>query len=394
MSPGRIKATVLACHFAGAFGPMGLPPFLGLILVGIAPGADESLIGWLYIVPTACLAISAPLWGRMADRWGRKPLLLRAQIGLAVSFLVAGFAGSLPMFMVALCLQGLLGGTFSASNAYLSEALSREELSQALNLTQASARLALILAPAAVGFLIDRHIDPQNVYLIVALLPLVAVLMLLPLPAKGPPKSAPAAGSESPKPFGGQVLSRGAIMAGQTGFTLAMISTFPFLVPYSMKAFGVGAGTAGWLFGLPHIVYLFVCIPLGRHLRNRDPAPWFAAGCLIVGGMLAVQALTSSLPVFAMARALLGVGMTLGYVSLNALIAQMIEDASAGRTFGWFDSGAKLATIVASVGGGMIAAMGGVGPLFFAAALCGAMTAAMVMLLRGMEPFTRSAALK
>jgi MFS family permease len=108
MSPGRIKATVLACHFAGAFAPMGLPPFLGLILVGIAPGADESLIGWLYIVPTACLAISAPLWGRMADRWGRKPLLLRAQIGLAVSFLVAGFAGSLPMFMVALCLAMLI----------------------------------------------------------------------------------------------------------------------------------------------------------------------------------------------------------------------------------------------------------------------------------------------
>ncbi|QPI71965.1 MFS transporter [Sphingobium sp. Cam5-1] len=394
MSPGRIKATVLACHFAGAFGPMGLPPFLGLILAGIAPGASERLIGWLYIVPTACLAISAPLWGRLADRWGRKPLLLRAQIGLAISFVVAGLAGSLPLFVIALCLQGLLGGTFSASNAYLSEALPREQLSQALNLTQASARLALILAPAAVGFLIDRHIAPQNVYLIVALLPLIAVLMLLPLPARGDagtPAIADNGAREMPRR---QLLSRGAIMAGQTGFTLAMVSTFPFLVPYSTKTFGVGAGTAGWLFGLPHIVYLFACLPLGRHLRDRDPAPWFAAGCLIVGGMLAVQAFTSSLPVFAIARLLLGVGMTLGYVGLNALIAHTIEDASAGRTFGWFDSGAKLATIVASVSGGMIAATAGVGPLFFAAALCGVLTAAMVMLLRGTEAFTRSAALK
>ncbi|HKY81840.1 MAG TPA: MFS transporter, partial [Sphingobium sp.] len=275
MSPGRIKATVLACHFAGAFGPMGLPPFLGLILIGLAPDASESLIGWLYIVPTACLAISAPLWGRLADRWGRKPLLLRAQIGLAVSFLVAGLAGSLPLFVVALCLQGLLGGTFSASNAYLSEALPRSELSQALNLTQASARLALILAPAAVGFLIDQHIVPQNVYLVVALLPVIAVLMLLPLPAKGRLKTDTAVDDATPLAHGRQALSRGAIMAGQTGFTLAMISTFPFLVPYSMKAFDIGAGTAGWLFGLPHIVYLFACLPLGRHLRDRDPAPWF-----------------------------------------------------------------------------------------------------------------------
>lgn len=394
MSPGRIKATVLACHFAGAFGPMGLPPFLGLILVGLAPDASERLIGWLYIVPTACLAISAPLWGRMADRWGRKPLLIRAQIGLAVSFVIAGLAGSLPLFVIALCLQGLLGGTFSASNAYLSEALPRSELSQALNLTQASARLALILAPAAVGFLIDRHIVPQNVYLVIALLPVVAVLMLLPLPAKSRSKIEAAADSAVPLPHGRQVLSRGAIMAGQTGFTLAMISTFPFLVPYSMKAFDIGAGTAGWLFGLPHIVYLFACLPLGRHLRDRDPVPWFAAGSLIVGGMLAVQAVTTSLLVFAMARVALGAGMTLGYVALNALITDTIEDASAGRTFGWFDSGAKLAAIVASVGGGMIAASGGIGPLFFAAALCGAITAAIVMLLRGSTAFTRSAALK
>ncbi len=394
MSPSRIKATVLTCHFAGAFGPMGLPPFLGLILVGLAPDASERLIGWLYIVPTACLAISAPLWGRMADRWGRKPLLIRAQIGLAVSFVIAGLAGSLPLFVIALCLQGLLGGTFSASNAYLSEALPRKELSQALNLTQASARLALILAPAAVGFLIDRHIVPQNVYLVIALLPVVAVLMLLPLPAKSRSKIEAVADGAVPLPHGRQVLSRGAIMAGQTGFTLAMISTFPFLVPYSMKAFGIGAGTAGWLFGSPHIVYLFACLPLGRHLRDRDPVPWFAAGCLIVGAMLAVQAVTASLPVFVMARVALGAGMTLGYVALNALITDTIEDASAGRTFGSFDSGAKLATIVASVGGGMIAASGGIGPLFFTAALCGALTAAMVMLLRGSAGFTRSAALK
>lgn len=394
MSPGRIKATVLACHFAGAFGPMGLPPFLGLILVSLAPDASESLIGWLYIVPTACLAISAPLWGRLADRWGRKPLLLRAQIGLAISFLVAGLAGSLPLFVVALCLQGLLGGTFSASNAYLSEALPRSELSQALNLTQASARLALILAPAAVGFLIDRQIVPQKVYLVVALLPVIAVLMLLPLPAKGRAQASTTVDDVTAVAHGRRALSRGAIMAGQTGFTLAMISSFPFLVPYSIKAFGISAGMAGWLFGLPHIVYLFACLPLGRHLRDRDPAPWFAAGCLIVGGMLAVQALTASLLVFAIARVAMGAGMTLGYVALNALITDTIEDASAGRTFGWFDSGAKLATIAASVGGGMIAASGGIGRLFFTAALCGVLTAAMVMLLRGSAGFTRSAALK
>lgn len=393
MKPGRIKATVLACHFAGAFGPMGMPPFLALILVGLAPQASERLIGWLYIVPTACLALSAPFWGRMADRWGRKPLLLRAQIGLAVSFLLAGLAQSLPLFVLALCLQGLLGGTFSASNAYLSEVLPRKTLAQSLNLTQASARLALIVAPAAVGLLADRHIALQNIYLIIAVLPMLAALLLLPLPAKGRDEEegiAVAASAADPAGW----LSRNAVMACQTGFTLAMISTFPFLVPYTMGTFGVGAGTAGWIFGMPHIVYLFACMPLGRHLQDRDPALWFAVGSALVGFALLMQATTQSFSLFVAARLLLGVGMTLGYVALNALIAGTIEQASAGRTFGWFDSGAKLATIVASVGGGLVVADAGMTLLFVGSALCGLLTALLVLLLRRPARHAPSAALE
>lgn len=393
MKAGRIKTTVVTCHFAGAFGPMGMPPFLALILVGLAPSASERLIGWLYIVPTACLALSAPFWGRMADRWGRKPLLLRAQVGLAVSFLIAGFAGSLPLFVVALCLQGLLGGTFSASNAYLSEVLPRKALSQSLDLTQASARLALIVAPVAVGFLIDRHMSPQNVYLIIALLPMLAFLLLLPLPAKGhddePSPAAAAPDHVEPAP-----LSRRSIMACQTGFTLAMISTFPFLVPYSMATFQIGAGAAGWTFGLPHIVYLFACLPFGRYLRAHDPALWFAIGSAIIGSMLLAQALTGSLILFVVARLVMGVGMTLGYVALNALIAGTIEQASAGRTFGWFDSGAKLATIAASIGGGLIVAGAGMTLLFSLCGLCGLATAIMTLPLRRPLPTAPSAALE
>lgn len=393
MRPARIKATVLACHFAGAFGPMGMPPFLALILAGLAPLASERLIGWLYIVPTACLAISAPFWGRMADKWGRKPLLLRAQIGLAVSFLVAGLAGSLPLFVIALCLQGLLGGTFSASNAYLSEVLPRKELAQSLNLTQASARLALIVAPVAVGFLVDQHVAAQKVYLIIALLPMLAALFILPLPTKGQvEEKAPIASTADVDGRGS--LSRGAIMTCQTGFTLAMISTFPFLVPYSMEVFDIGAGAAGWIFGLPHIVYLFACMRLGRYLRAHDPAAWFAAGSAIVGLMLVAQALTDSLILFVAARLILGIGMTLGYVALNALIAGTIEQASAGRTFGWFDSGAKLATIAASIGGGLLVADAGMTLLFFISGLCGLLTATMTLFLRRPLPIPPSAALE
>lgn len=385
MNQRRITATILACHFAGAFGAVGMPPFLALILHDLAPGADAQLTGLLYIAPTACLALSAPWWGRMADRWGRKYLLIRAQIGLAASFLLAGLAGSLPLFALALCLQGLLGGTFSASNAYLAEALPRQALARSLNLTQATARLSLILAPALVGFLIDRHGAPQRVYLLLALPPLLAAFLVLPLPGRSSaPQSTAARSERAASPH--SPLSRRAVMMGQTGFTLALIASFPFLLPYSMATFGIGAGVAGWLFGLPHIVYLLICLPLGTHIQARDPARWLALGCGIMAATLLAQALTTSLFLFAAARLAMGVGMTLGYVALNAQIAAVIEDHNAGATFGWFDSGAKLATIAASVTAGMLIAQAGMIALLLASAACAALTTLFLLATRRPTP--------
>ena len=88
MADRRAPLVVIVCHFVASFAALGLPPFFTDLLPGLGdPGARWA--GVLYVVPTACVAISAPLWGRLADRYGRKRLLLRAQLGLAVSFWLA-----------------------------------------------------------------------------------------------------------------------------------------------------------------------------------------------------------------------------------------------------------------------------------------------------------------
>jgi MFS family permease len=374
MSPARTRATVVLCHFAAAFGALGMPPLLSLILHDLAPDADERLVGWLYIMPTICLAVSAPAWGWLADRWGRKLSLLRAQIGLALSFLLAGLAGSPGMLMAALCLQGLLGGTFSASNAYLAEVLPRQYLPQSLNLTQASARLALILAPVVVGYLVDRHLPPGHAYLALSVLPVIAVLALLPLPDRKPTAMTAQSSAQS-KSAAGRIYPEAAVMVGQVGFTLALIASFPFILPYAMVHYDLGAGMAGWMFGLPHIVYLLAFLPMGRWMTGRDAMPLLALGCAVVAGSLAIQAAGPSLAIFIIARLVLGAGMTLAYVALNTLIAATIRDSTAGRSFGWFDSGAKLATIVAGVSAGEIAQRLGPAAVFGTSAAVACMVA-------------------
>lgn len=380
MSPTRTRATVVLCHFAAAFGALGMPPLLSLMLHDLAPDADARLVGWLYIMPTVCLAASGPAWGWLADRWGRKLSLLRAQIGLTISFLLAGLAGSPAMLMAALCLQGLLGGTFSASNAYLAEVLPRRDLSQSLNLTQASARLALILAPVIVGYFIDRHLPPRHAYLALSVLPIIAVLALLPLPDGKPDAAVAPSPAQESKSAAGRVYPEAAVMVGQVGFTFALIASFPFILPYAMDHYGLGAGMAGWMFGLPHIVYLLAFLPMGRWMTGRDAMPLLALGCAVVAGSLAVQAAGPPLAVFIIARLVLGAGMTLAYVALNGLIAATIRDSTAGRSFGWFDSAAKLATIGAGVTAGEIAQRLGSGAIFGASAAVACMVALLALL--------------
>ena len=171
---------VAGCYFVASFAALGLPPYLTQIL----PELGDPTARWaglLYIVPTVFGGLGAPLWGRLADRFGRKRLLLRAQLGLAVSFLLAGWADSLPAFTAALVLQGVLGGTFAASNGYLGAALKGPALSKALTLMQGSARAALVLAPIVVGSL-SPWLSPHRQYALLAVLPLAAALMLAALP--------------------------------------------------------------------------------------------------------------------------------------------------------------------------------------------------------------------
>lgn len=175
---------VAACYFVASFAALGLPPYLTAILPALGDPQGR-WAGVLYIVPTVFSALGAPFWGRLADRFGRKRLLLRAQLGLTVSFLLAGAAGSLPAFTLALVLQGFLGGTFASTNGYLAAALEGPRLSRALTLMQGSARAALVAAPILVGAL-SPWIDPHRQYLLMAVLPLAAaaLLSLLPEPAR------------------------------------------------------------------------------------------------------------------------------------------------------------------------------------------------------------------
>ena len=351
--PRAIVLAVMAGHFVAAFAALGMPPFFALILEQSLHNEARYLAGWFYVVPTAFAALSSPWWGRLADRYGKKRLLIRAQLGLAASFLLAGFATHTWVFFAALALQGVLGGTFAASNAYLATVASGPALARSLTAMQWSARAALVAAPLALGLALQVGVgSPIEMYRYLALLPLAAAALAACLPEGAAPQKAPAArdGVRVAEATPRQVY------ALQFTFVFATVVSFPYFAPHVQQRFaGVSVGMAGLLFGLPHAVYLLAALPLTRGLASGRQALTLTVVFAALAVCLVGQALAGSLAALIVWRLVMGVAMTAGFVALHGLIAGVVHGGNAGRTFGWFESSSKWGAVAAGLSAGFVA---------------------------------------
>ncbi|NBE50207.1 MFS transporter, partial [Streptomyces boluensis] len=342
---------VAGCYFVASFAALGLPPYLTEILPGLGDSTGQ-WAGLLYVVPTVFGGLGAPLWGRLADRYGRKRLLLRAQLGLAVAFVCAGWADSLATFTAALILQGILGGTFAASNAYLGAALEGPALSRALTLMQGSARAALVLAPIVVGAL-TPWISPHRQYALLAVLPLGAALMLAALPEPAttptPPKAEPAADDTGTSPATSPTTSLRARYALEFAFVFSTVISFPYLIPLVEEQIpGTTPLLSGVLFALPHLCYLVSAFWVHSAFQSR-PRLGLALGfgCIALG--LAAHGVADALPAFVGARLLLGAGLTLGLVCLSLLSAACAKGRAPGGMFGSLEFFSKAGAVAAGL---------------------------------------------
>ena len=115
----RTAAVVLAgfCAFLSLFAPQPLLPLLAK-----AFGASAGAVGWVVTVSTIAVAITAPLTGAIADRFGRKSVIVTAAFLLAVPTLLAGASTSLTQLLFWRFWQGVLTpGIFAVTIAYITE---------------------------------------------------------------------------------------------------------------------------------------------------------------------------------------------------------------------------------------------------------------------------------
>ncbi|HEX2164643.1 MAG TPA: MFS transporter [Thermoanaerobaculia bacterium] len=151
----RRIAVLMATVFVDMIGFLIVLPLLPYY--GERFGATETTIGLLISVFAFAQLASAPLWGRLSDRWGRRPVILGSLLVSAVAFVTFGLAESVwPLFLSRL-IQGVGGGTTGVVQAYVSDSVGPEQRTRALGWLTAATSAGVMLGPllgsaaAAVG---------------------------------------------------------------------------------------------------------------------------------------------------------------------------------------------------------------------------------------------------
>ncbi|MCG8459009.1 MAG: MFS transporter, partial [Holophagales bacterium] len=110
-------------------------------------GADASTVGFLMAAFAFGQMLTSPLWGRLSDRVGRKPILILAQAISATAFVIFGFADTVFLLFACRLLQGVGAGSIGAVSAYVSDAVGPDERAKALGWITACTSAGVMVGP-------------------------------------------------------------------------------------------------------------------------------------------------------------------------------------------------------------------------------------------------------
>ncbi len=326
---------------------------------GVAPPLLTPVLGSYAL----CQLIAAPLWGRLSDRHGRRPILMSSLAGAFLSYVMLGFAHNIWWLLASRMLAGLMAGNIAAAFAYASDISPPEKRAGTLGLIGAAIGIGFTLGQPLGGLLAGKEAASANFALPAAVsagTSLFAILLVrFVLPESNAVGARPASGSR-----------RGAWLLLRERPTLALLAGPTLAVTYSQAVlesifaiwafhrYGFGPRTVGLLLLAGAIPALLMQGGIVRVLVPRFGEPRLAMfGVLAyVAGLLAL-ALAPSFAGTLAGLLLCGLGLGAYSPSASALASRQSGEHDRGAVMGAYISSASLARVIGPFTSGSIYAL-------------------------------------
>ena len=111
-------------------------------------GGGSLIVAVLMGAFTASQLLSAPLWGRFSDRYGRRPALLVGLTAAGIAYVVFAFATSIWLLLLSRIVQGAGGGTVGVIQAYVADSVEPDNRAKALGWLSAATNVGVAIGPA------------------------------------------------------------------------------------------------------------------------------------------------------------------------------------------------------------------------------------------------------
>jgi MFS transporter, DHA1 family, tetracycline resistance protein len=355
-------------------------PLLPFYAVRLAASPQE--VTALVAIYSLTQLLTAPLWGRLSDRVGRRPVLLVSLAASALAYLWLGSATALWMLFAARAVAGACAGNIAAAQAYIADVTGPEERARGMGLIGAAFGLGFMIGPAFGGLLAGNDpvaADLETPAWVAAGLSAVAlfgVAVLLPESLSANCAGGAAAHGRIGAVLGvvrRPVLSR--LILVNFLVLLAVAGMQSVFAIWAMPQLGWGPRQVGYVFAYIGLVSVILQGGLIGRLAGRfgEERLLLCGLVLIVAGLLALP-FAYHLPALTSAVTGLALGMGLTQPSLNSLISRLAGREEQGEVMGVAQSVGSLSRVLGPFAAGFFFAAFGRNTPYFLAALLVAVT--------------------
>ncbi len=356
---------VTAASFIGFTGFTLVMPFLPLFIRQLGVDDVGEIAVWtgaILGVTPALTALLSPFWGRLADRFGRKLMVLRSLVACAVVMAVMAFATH-PWHVFALrALLGLLTGYGGLTLTMAAESAPPGQLPFAIGFVQTAQRLGPAVGPV-IGGMLAGGLGLRNAFLASAGLYTVALLLVVFLYHESPVRHPPdvsgdrrrGVGFRSVLAFENFILLMGVVF----GIQFVDRSVGPIL-PLYIEQVGVARGSvpmaAGLLFSAAAVSGAIGHHFCGRLLRRFSSRVVISGGVSTSAAAAAIMGAAANVWTLAGAIVVFGVGIGTASTAAYTAAGSVIPSGAHGTGFGFLSSAALTGLAVSPVVSGFLAA--------------------------------------